>query len=122
MEFDMLRQIMSEIDPREDQKGAVKKMKELVEVHQELIEVTEKIENLFSFVLSSLSVSEGAYNCNWYDGSPEFKRLVYIMIVRSQKSQRIVALKYIEVSLTTYKWIVDKAYSFYSVLTALYNL
>ncbi|KAL7025575.1 hypothetical protein ACKWTF_013540 [Chironomus riparius] len=175
MEFDILSQIMSEIDPQEDQKAAVKKMKELVEIHQELIEITEIIEDIFSFILfanifgmiylicgtaflsvsgisqyllikyfltfitsswngfiqcyfgerlirSSLSVSEGAYSCNWYDGSKEFKQLVCTVIVRSQKHQRIVAFKYVEVSLKTYQWIVDKAYSYYSVLTAIYNV
>lgn len=51
MEFDILKQIISEIDPQEDQEAAVKKIKELIEIHQELIEVTEKLEDKFSLIL-----------------------------------------------------------------------
>ncbi|CAG9806631.1 unnamed protein product [Chironomus riparius] len=51
MEFDILRQIIGEIDPRENQQAAVKKMKELVEIHQELIEITEKLEDILSLIL-----------------------------------------------------------------------
>ena len=51
MEFDMLKEIMSEIDPRDDQQAAIKKMKELIEIHQELIEITEKLEDIFSLIL-----------------------------------------------------------------------
>jgi len=51
MEFDILKQIMSEIDPQVDQEAAVKKIKALIEIHQELIEITEKLEDKFSFIL-----------------------------------------------------------------------
>ena len=71
----------------------------------EVTNSTKMLLILLFFSRSSLSVSEGAYNCNWCDGSQEFKQLVCIVIVRSQKHQRILALKYIEVSLKSYEWV-----------------
>lgn len=49
MEFEIVGQRLSEIDPLEDQMEAIKDIKKLVEIHQELIEVSEKLENIFSF-------------------------------------------------------------------------
>jgi len=51
MEFDILGQVMSEIDPRDDQESAVKEMKTLIEIHQELFEIAEKLQNIFSLIL-----------------------------------------------------------------------
>lgn len=48
MEFDILGQIMSEIDPDKDEEVAVKELKKLVDIHQQLIEVSEKLNEIFS--------------------------------------------------------------------------
>ncbi|KAL7025573.1 hypothetical protein ACKWTF_013538 [Chironomus riparius] len=175
MEFDILGHLISEIDPREGLECALTQMKMFIKIHQELIAIAEKLEDIFSMILfvnifgmiylicgtaflsvsgisrylllkyfiglittswngyiqcyfgerliqSSISVANGAYNSNWYDGSPEYKKLVYIVIARSQKLQKLSALKYVDVCLETYKWIINKAYSFYSVLTAIYSV
>ena len=51
MEFDILGQVMSEIDPREDQEGAIKEMKNLIDIHQEFIGIAEKLQEIFSLIL-----------------------------------------------------------------------
>lgn len=51
MKFDILGQVMSEIDPREDKESAVNELKTLIKIHQELIEIAEKLQNIFSLIL-----------------------------------------------------------------------
>lgn len=48
MEFDILGQMMSEIDPTEGEDKAIKKLTKLVDIHQELIEVSEMLNEIFS--------------------------------------------------------------------------
>jgi len=48
MELDILGQIMSEIDPANDEEEAIKELKKLVDIHQQLIKVSEKLSEVFS--------------------------------------------------------------------------
>lgn len=48
MEFEILGQIISEINPANNEEEAVKELKKLVDIHQQLIEVSEKMEEIFS--------------------------------------------------------------------------
>ena len=51
MEFDILGQVISEIDMIDGEEEAIKELKKLVNVHQELIEVSEEISDIFSGLL-----------------------------------------------------------------------
>lgn len=51
MEFDILGHEMSEIDVKNGEEETIKNMKALIDVHQELIEVAEKINQIFSPLL-----------------------------------------------------------------------
>lgn len=48
MEFDILGQTMSEIDFTNEEEEAIKEFEKLVDIHQQLIAVSEKLENIFS--------------------------------------------------------------------------
>lgn len=48
MELKILGQIISEVDFSNNEEEAVKELKRIVEIHQELIEVSEKLEDIFS--------------------------------------------------------------------------
>lgn len=48
MEFEILGQKISEIEVCENEEEAIKELKNLVNIHQELIEVSEKIDEIFS--------------------------------------------------------------------------
>lgn len=50
MEFDILAEMISDIDV-ENNEDAIKELKKFVKIHQELIEVTEKLEKIFSPIL-----------------------------------------------------------------------
>jgi hypothetical protein len=56
MELDILGQVISEIDLENGEEEAVKEVKKLVGIHQELIEVSEKMEEIFSpiFLINAL--------------------------------------------------------------------
>ena len=51
MEFDILGHVISEIDPRNDQEAALKEIKTFIKIHQELIEIAEQLEDIFSLIL-----------------------------------------------------------------------
>jgi len=51
MELNILGHMMSEIDPEDDQEKALEDFKKLVKVHEDLIEVTEKLQEIFSLIL-----------------------------------------------------------------------
>ena len=51
MEFDILGHVISEIDPRNDQEAAMKEIKTFIKIHQELIEIAEQLEDIFSLIL-----------------------------------------------------------------------
>ena len=46
MEFDIVGQKLSEIDPTQNEEEAIEKVKKLIDVHQELIEISEKIDEI----------------------------------------------------------------------------
>ncbi|CAG9806670.1 unnamed protein product [Chironomus riparius] len=51
MELNIMGQMMSEIDPEENQEKALSELKKLVKVHEELISVSEKLQEVFSLIL-----------------------------------------------------------------------
>ena len=51
MELNIMGQMMSEIDPEDNQEKALDDLKKLVKVHEDLIEVTEKLQETFSLIL-----------------------------------------------------------------------
>ena len=50
MEFDILSEMISEIN-FENNEDAIKELKKFVKIHQQLIEVSEKLEKIFSLIL-----------------------------------------------------------------------
>jgi len=51
IEFDMLSQKISEIDSIENEEDAIKELKNLVDIHQDLVEISTKLEEIFSPLL-----------------------------------------------------------------------
>ena len=50
MEFDILSQVISEIDMIKGEEAAIKELKKLIDIHEQLIEVSEKLNEVFSFL------------------------------------------------------------------------
>lgn len=51
MEFDILGKVLSEISYNDREEETVKRLKNLIDIHQELIEISEKLEQIFSPIL-----------------------------------------------------------------------
>lgn len=51
MEFDILSQLIAEIDLEDGDENAIRELKKLVDIHQQLIEVAENLEEIFSRLL-----------------------------------------------------------------------
>ena len=51
MHFNIASQKMKEINPRNGQKLAINKLKELIKIHQELMDITQKMNEIFSPIL-----------------------------------------------------------------------
>ena len=51
LQFNILSQKMNEINPQNGQELAMGKLKELINIHRELIEITQKLEKIFSPIL-----------------------------------------------------------------------
>ncbi|CAG9806667.1 unnamed protein product [Chironomus riparius] len=51
MELSILGKMMSEIDPQDDQENALSDLKKFVKVHEDLFEVIDKLQDIFSVIL-----------------------------------------------------------------------
>ncbi|KAL7025537.1 hypothetical protein ACKWTF_013520 [Chironomus riparius] len=70
---------------------------------------------------ASLSVAQGVYNCNWMSGNCKFRKMILIVMVRARKVQELTGMEFLNINLETYQWIVQAAFSYYSVLSAVYK-
>ncbi|XP_070502875.1 odorant receptor 49a-like [Chironomus tepperi] len=123
LELNILAQIMSELDPAKNQDEAIDELKKLAAVHQELIDLSENLKDILSPLLASLSVAEGAYNCNWLSGNTKFRQMILIIIVRARKAQELTGMGFVNVNLETYQWSrVSYLYLFKYILALLVTM
>jgi hypothetical protein len=54
------------------------------------------------FVFKSLAVNYAVFDCHWYNHSMKVKKLLQMVIMRSQKPARFTAGKFYSVSLQTF--------------------
>jgi len=64
-------------------------------------------------------VADGIMNSNWYELSVQVKKQLQLIILRSQKAQKLTAFKFSEVSLDSFKSVsnVDKMQLSYQTFT-----
>jgi hypothetical protein len=65
----------------------------------------------------SLSVQQASFRCGWYTRTPRFKRILLLLIMRSQKPVKFNAGKFFVVSLETFS-DVKYTHSSFSVMEA----
>lgn len=72
---------------------------------------------LFLKFSSTSKIAEAAYETNWYDASVKVRKMILMIITRSQEGEKIIALKIIKVDLETFKWVRVKIFMiFYKFL------
>ncbi|XP_049947354.1 odorant receptor Or2-like [Schistocerca serialis cubense] len=67
------------------------------------------------------AVSEAAYGCSWYEGSPRFKRALRIVMCRAQKPLVVTAGKLYPISRATFVSLVNASYTYYALLSRVHN-
>ncbi|XP_068987567.1 odorant receptor 82a-like [Bombus flavifrons] len=68
----------------------------------------------------SLSVSSSAYSSSWYLLEPRNRRVVILLMIRSQRSLTITAGKFMDLSMIGFATILKASASYVSVLYAMY--
>lgn len=62
---------------------------------------------------SSLSVANGAYECDWTeDDDIDFKKHIHMIILRAQRLNKLTAMKFAEVSLESFTTVIKLFYKF----------
>ncbi|XP_023713426.2 odorant receptor 4-like [Cryptotermes secundus] len=64
----------------------------------------------------SEAVERAIYGCKWFDASPRFKKYTQFIIMKSQKSVRLLAGNFFAVSLEGFASIAHTVYAYYTVL------
>ncbi|XP_030763199.1 odorant receptor 67a-like [Sitophilus oryzae] len=78
---------------------------------------------LFSTKLTKKSenISTAAYTSDWLNGSTSFKKMLVLIILRSQKPMRFYAANFFELSLTTFVAILKASYSYFALMNKMSN-
>ncbi|GAB0093844.1 Odorant receptor [Sergentomyia squamirostris] len=72
---------------------------------------------------NSSSVAYSAYESSWYSTTQKFKKIMILVIHRSQFSEILTALKFWDISLNTFRKILSASWSYFALLhTALAEL
>ncbi|XP_070504617.1 odorant receptor 85b-like [Chironomus tepperi] len=69
---------------------------------------------------SSIKIAESLYNNKWYDGDEDYKKLILVMMVQSQRPQKINAFGFFDINFETLSDILAKSYSYFSLLKSMY--
>ncbi|XP_069356462.1 odorant receptor 85c-like [Maniola hyperantus] len=70
---------------------------------------------------SALDVATAVYNSPWEDLSCSNRKIILLIILRSQRATYIRSTSFTEISLKTFKMIMNTTYSFISLLTTMYE-
>ncbi|XP_049310752.1 odorant receptor 67c [Bactrocera dorsalis] len=70
---------------------------------------------------SSQRIGDAAYNQNWFDCDRHYKKLLAIIIMRSQKPASIRAPTFPPISFRTYMKVISMSYQFFALLRTTYS-
>ncbi|KAL0111051.1 hypothetical protein PUN28_012799 [Cardiocondyla obscurior] len=85
--------------------------------------------NLEAFILcfsgeylssKSKCINQAAYNSFWYKLKPTESKIIFLLIMRSQKELTMTAGKFVDLSLESFTSILKASASYVSVLHAMY--
>nr|WBF91063.1 odorant receptor SameORX [Schistocerca americana] len=67
------------------------------------------------------AVSEAAYSCSWFDGSPRFKRALRMVMCRAHKPLVVTAGRLYPINRATFLSLVNASYSYFALLSRIHN-
>nr|XP_012219874.1 PREDICTED: uncharacterized protein LOC105670749 [Linepithema humile] len=114
---------LAEMEPnkiKEENKSFVVSITNIIQKHQRVINLSENIESLYSYiVLLSKAVGNAAYNSAWYDMKTKESNILLFIILRSQKQLKFTAGKMMDLSFESFTSIMRASASYLSVLLAM---
>ncbi|XP_053611463.1 odorant receptor 67c-like [Plodia interpunctella] len=75
-------------------------------------------ENIMS---ESRRVGDAAFQCNWYNMDGNSKKMIHVLILRSQKSQHLTTYKFSKISFASFTTLISKSWSYFSILKTIYR-
>ncbi|PSN37988.1 Odorant receptor 36 [Blattella germanica] len=72
-------------------------------------------------IQEGLAVEQAVYDCKWYERPTNFRRLLGMVLMRSQKPVRLTAGQFYDVSLTSFTQMLNAVYTYFAVLKQLYD-
>ncbi|XP_050293710.1 odorant receptor Or2-like [Anthonomus grandis grandis] len=71
--------------------------------------------------IKSLEVADACYNYTWLNSPASTKKLLLIILMRSQRPLYITAGKYARLSMTSFLMVLKTAYSYFALMQSLYD-
>ncbi|CAH0714884.1 unnamed protein product, partial [Brenthis ino] len=65
---------------------------------------------------SSTKIGGAIYNCRWYDTTPDIKKSVIFIMLRSKKPCKITAANFAVMNLTAFTTILSRSWSYFALL------
>ncbi|XP_023938812.2 odorant receptor 85b [Bicyclus anynana] len=70
---------------------------------------------------SSIQISDAVYGCGWYDAELSIRRIVLIIMIKSQKPCKVTAANFVDLNLAAFTTILSRSWSFFALLKTMYN-
>ncbi|XP_049888055.1 odorant receptor 4-like [Pectinophora gossypiella] len=70
---------------------------------------------------ASIGVAAAVYECRWYRSNIRCRRLLLLLLQRSQKPLYFTALKFRNITMNTYTSILTTSYSYFTLLYTMYD-
>ncbi|CAG9759550.1 unnamed protein product [Ceutorhynchus assimilis] len=71
--------------------------------------------------LKSVEISDACYNYNWLNSSTRTKRMLLIILLRSQRPMYVTAGTFIRLSMSSFLTVIKTAYSYFALMQSLYD-
>ncbi|XP_045775578.1 odorant receptor 13a-like [Maniola jurtina] len=74
-----------------------------------------------NLIRESRKVGEAAFLCKWYDMDKMAKKIIFLLILRSNKPQKLTAYKFSVISYQSFTKIISTSWSYFTILRTVYN-
>ncbi|XP_069360161.1 odorant receptor 13a-like [Maniola hyperantus] len=74
-----------------------------------------------NLIRESRKVGESAFLCKWYDMDKKSKKTIFILMLRSNKPQKLTAYKFSVISYQSFTKIISTSWSYFTILRTVYN-
>ncbi|XP_059608258.1 odorant receptor 4-like [Phlebotomus argentipes] len=68
---------------------------------------------------NSSKISDAAYNCSWYASTHRFRKMILYIMQHSQRPQILVAMKFWEISLSSFSMLLRASWSYFALLNTI---